>query len=126
MTELLPCPKCGSENLERRRAMFPPSFVEVINCKDCLHGGPLVWPDDSGTAKAAWNEAAQKARPRAPTPPFWVDEDGDVVDADGWLICRPAKEVWPDGDKEHARWVCEALNAQAAELLKHKTPPPGR
>lgn len=45
----------------------------------------------------------------APRPPFRVDHDGDIVDADGWLVVCPARDVWHD-DRTHALNVCRALN----------------
>lgn len=46
----------------------------------------------------------------APRQPFRIDKQGDIVDADGWLVCRPARGLWHD-DEAHARGVCDALNA---------------
>lgn len=52
-----------------------------------------------------------------PVPPFRVDQDGDIVDAEGWLVCCPACDVWRYGDRLHAERLCQQLNAV------HATPP---
>lgn len=46
----------------------------------------------------------------APRSPFHVDADGDIMDADGWLVCCPARDVWHN-DLQHAEAICQALNA---------------
>lgn len=31
-----------------------------------------------------------------PEPPLSIDDDGDIVDAHGWLVAVPAHGVWED------------------------------
>jgi len=47
---------------------------------------------------------------RPPQGPFFIDEDGDIADADDWLVCCPARDVWED-DQAHAQWVLKAFEA---------------
>lgn len=44
-----------------------------------------------------------------PKLPLTVDDEGNIVDANGWLVACPAYRVWPDTNA-HARMICVALN----------------
>ena len=50
---------------------------------------------------------------KPPAPPFYVDDDGDICDAEGWLVCCPAYDVWPDRSRV-SQDICAALNENAA------------
>jgi len=66
----------------------------------CIHGRPIE----------ADCTACDRAPYPAPQRPFCVDADGDICDANGWMIASPAYGVWPDRE-ELARAICAALNA---------------
>ncbi len=43
-----------------------------------------------------------------PQHPLRIDEDGDICDANGWLVACPARGVWKN-DAEHAEQVLARL-----------------
>ncbi len=45
----------------------------------------------------------------APVHPFYIDEDGDICDANGWLVMVTPYGIWPDVE-HHAQTVLKALN----------------
>ena len=54
-----------------------------------------------------------------PERPFYIDQDGDICDANGWLVCCPARDVWPDGDNAHAKDLLMVLNRRAVSFEEH-------
>ena len=46
----------------------------------------------------------------APKHPFYMDKDGDICDANGWLVMVTPYGVWPDTE-HHAQTVLAALNS---------------
>ena len=51
-----------------------------------------------------------------PAKPFHIDEDGDICDANGWLVAVMPYGVWPDLER-HAHTVLEALSESREYLL---------
>lgn len=50
-----------------------------------------------------------------PIYPFFLNEDGDICDVNGWLVCCPAKEVWGKyDDKTYAQDILKLLNKTVA------------
>lgn len=58
---------------------------------------------------AAEVEAEETPPYDAPVHPFYIDEDGDICDAHGWLVMVLPYGVWPDTE-HHAQTVLKALN----------------
>ena len=62
----------------------------------------------------------------APRTPFFIDDDGDIADADGHLVCCPARDVWAN-DEAHALWVlrcfqdADRIAALEAEIERLRT-----
>lgn len=50
-----------------------------------------------------------------PVYPFHIDEDGDICDANGWLVCCPAREVW-GSDKAHSLAIFHILSIRVVGL----------
>lgn len=109
MTEIKPCPFCGSEKLIQN-GEGTQQFWKVpacsIKCGICKAHGPECWTSDS--AIESWNEAHDK-KPYPPGAPYEVTIELDQPnvflerkDGDVWHMC--AGKVMPSG------W--DALNYQ--------------
>jgi len=60
-------------------------------------------------AKVALEEEEAFPPYDAPVKPFYIDEDGDICDANGWLIAVMPYGIWPDMEL-HAGTVLDALS----------------
>jgi len=45
----------------------------------------------------------------APVHPFYIDEGGDICDANGWIVMVTPYGIWPDTEN-HVQTVLKALN----------------
>lgn len=108
-TELLPCPFCGSKNVETSyKDTFSGDFRRGVYCADCC-GGIYPYYDTEAEAIAAWNSRAER------TCKFVSSKGSDyppVCSACGYELGIYDCEWFEDGTYGYSGNYCQNCGAQ--------------
>ena len=88
MTDLLPCPFCGSDDVRRESGIFPDQhYVSCVNCGASVDGKAPAW--NTRTMKAQIDAAVKAERERCAVliAKFDIPEDAAAA---GTSFCRDA------------------------------------